>query len=108
LAARTLGRQILIVKAGNEREIDTAFATRWKMLGLEHSLGSRIVTYAAAFAERRAGFLVRRFSLGAGGFFLAPAPAAMLCFSASIKLMTFAEGRAFGTSIRSRGVRDPG
>jgi putative ABC transport system substrate-binding protein len=26
-AARTLGRQILIVKAGNEREIDTAFAT---------------------------------------------------------------------------------
>jgi ABC-type uncharacterized transport system substrate-binding protein len=26
-AARTLGRQILIVRAGNEREIDTAFAT---------------------------------------------------------------------------------
>jgi hypothetical protein len=27
--------------------------------------------------------------------------AAMLCFTASIKLMTFVEARAFGTSIRS-------
>src|SRR5689334_9945328 len=40
------------------------FVLGWKKLGLEQSLGTRLVTYAAAFAERPG----ERIHAGSGGF----------------------------------------